>query len=417
MTFNSMLLATVATGLVLTSTLANASDVVPVGVRVANDNQPSLGLHAGGFYIAPKITAEETYNDNVYATQNNQKNDFITTVRPEVAARSNWSRHALNARAGAEWNKYANHDGEDNTNYLGAVDGRLDVMKDTYIGGGASAQRLHEDRGDPNSLGSSAKPTAYNLNTVNIGAYRGLGRFNARIDSDVKNYDFKNGYSTTGGFLNNGLRDRNEWTQSARVGYKATPGTEVFVKGNVDSRAYDAKGSAANVNRSSHGNSVVGGVEIDLTGKTKAEAHAGYMHRNYTDATRKDITEPTYGGKLTWNASDLTTVTAAVDTTIEETVVAGSSAYVNRSFNVGVEHALARNVVLNGDLGYANNDYKGFAAGQRNDDIYSVNAGAKYYLNRNLAAGLGYRFRDRQSNVAGSDYDRNAIMLSLTGTY
>ncbi|MCP5405882.1 MAG: outer membrane beta-barrel protein [Pseudomonadaceae bacterium] len=393
------------------------AEVLTVGQRMEHDNQPSKGLHVGGFYLSPRLTAGETYTDNVYAMPHNTKNDFITTVKPEVVAKSNWSRHSLNGLLNVERSQYLDHNDESHTNHTAAIDGRLDVMKNTYVGGGVSTQYLHEDRGDPNAVAIASKPTAYRLNTAKVGVYRGLGRFNARVDSEVKNYNYDNGYTNTGALVNNGQRDRNEWTQSLRVGYKATPGTEVFVRGDVDSRVYDHKGGAGTLNRSSHGNSVVAGVDMDISGKTKAEVFGGYMRRNFTDIGRKDITDPTYGAKVTWNPTGLTTVTGRVARTIEETTLASSSAYVNQSYDLGVEHGLTRNLLLTGGLGYANNDYKGFAANQRDDDIYSANAGLKYYVNEWLAAGLGYSFINRESNVTGGDYTRNRIMATLNGTY
>lgn len=416
MKFYNVVLAGVAAVAFAGAAQAQTAQVVPVSERVAAENQ-NLGVRAGGFIVVPKVDLEETYNDNVFATTNNEKGSFITTIRPEIAAKSNWSRHALNARVNAEWNNYHNQGAEDHTNYLAAVDGRVDVMKETSIGGGLALAREHEDRGNPNSIGASVKPTQVEVATLRAGVYRGLGRVNARFDTEVKDLDYKNGFTAAGGTVNNNLRDRTEYTQTLRLGYKATPGTEVFVRGNLDNRVYDHKGSVAGVNRSSRGDKVVAGVDVEVTGKTKAEAYAGYMHRDYTDVTRKDVSDVTYGGKLTWNASELTTVTGSVDRDVEETVLAGSSSYVNTSYRVGVEHALTRSLVATGGLGYANNDYKGFAVNQRDDDIVTADAGVKYYLNRFLSAGVKYRHYTRDSNVAGGDFDRNSVMLSLTGNY
>lgn len=416
MKFQDIVMAGIAAVAFAGAVQAEGGRVVPVSERVASENQ-NLGVRAGGFIIVPKVDLEETYNDNIYATTNNTESDFVTTVRPEVAAKSQWSRHALNAKVNAEWNKYADNSREDNTNYMAAVDGRVDVMKETSIGGGVAFSREHEDRGNPNSIGASTEPTQVDVAVARAGIYRGLGRVNARLDTEVKDLDYKDGFTNTGGLVNNSLRDRTEYTQSARIGYKATPGTEIFLRGSTDARVYDNKGTTANVNRSSRGNKAVAGVDVEVTGKTKAEAYVGWMNRDYTDTTRKDVDDVTYGGKLTWNASELTTVTGSVDRDVEETVLAGSSSYVNTAYKVGVEHALTRSFVATGGLGYANNDYKGFAANQRDDDIVTADAGVKYYLNRFLSAGVKYRYLNRDSNVVGGDYDRNTVMVNLTGNY
>lgn len=400
----------------LTTVAAGAmAEVLPVSTRVAKENA-GLGVRVGSFLVTPKADVEETYNDNVYSTTRNEKSDFITTVRPEVTARSNWSRHALNALARAEVNKYADNSSESNNNFVAAVDGRADVMKETSIGGGLSFVRDHEDRGNPNSIGAGVEPTQVDTRTAKLGAYRGLGRFNVRVDGEAKNIDHKNGYTSTGAAVNNSLRDRNEYGTAARVGYKATDITEVFVKADMDSRVYDRKGGTT-TNRSNHGKSAVIGANVEMTGKTKAEVFVGQAKRNYVDAALKDISELTYGAKLIWNATDLTSIIGNITRGIEETTIGASSGYVNTSYDLGVEHAVMRNAVLNASLGLANNDYKGTAANQRNDDVLKAEVGGKYYFNRNLAAGLGYMFTDRSSNVANGDYSRNTVMVRLTGTY
>ena len=274
--------------------------VIAAGDRLAAENAP-LGVRAGSFLVIPKVDVEGAYNDNIYATTNNTTSDFITTVRPEVAVKSNWSRHALNAVANVENKLYADKDTENTVNYTAALDGRLDVMRDTSIGGGVAIARNHEDRGDPNSVGTGVEPTQFNTATARIGAYRGLGRANLRVDSEARNIDYKNGTTSTAGVVNNSLRDRNEYTQSIRGGYKFTPSMEAFVKAVADTRAYDHKGNAVALSRSNHGQTYTTGLNFDLTGKTKGEVFVGMAERNYTENALKDISEPTFGGNVTYN--------------------------------------------------------------------------------------------------------------------
>jgi hypothetical protein len=408
--FGASVLALVA------GTAAAQSKVISAGEKAARDNAP-MGVRAGSFLIVPKVDVDGEYNDNIYATQNNEKSDFITTVRPEVAVKSNWSRHAVNGLARVETKKYADNNSEDQDNYLVALDGRADVIRDTSIGGGVAMARDHEERGNPNAIASGVEPTEFETMTGRVGLYRGLGKANARLDSEAKNIDYKNGRTAAGALVDNNLRDRNEYTQSLRLGYKVTPEIEGFVKGSIDSRVYDRKGSAANRNRSNHGQSYVAGAAFDMTGKTKGEVYAGVAERNYSDNGFKDISEPTFGGKVTWNFSELTTVKAAIDRGIEETTLGASSGYVGTNYTVGVEHALMRNVVLRANAGMANNEYKGFAANQREDDIITAGVGADYWFNRCFKAALDYGYTDRDSNVTGGDYSRNTVLVRLTATY
>jgi len=390
------------------------SIVIPVKDQMAADHAP-LGIRAGSFLVIPKVDVEETYNDNIYATTNNEKSDTITTVRPQIEAHSNWSRHAVNALARGEFQKYNNHGDEDQSNYLAAVDGRLDVLRDTTLGGGVAYARNHEDRGDPNSIGSTVKPVAYDTTTARVGAFRGLGKLNARVDSQVSHIDYKNGYTSAGGVVNENVRDRNEYAQILRVGYQLDPRFEAFVRATFDTRAYDDKTTVTN--RSNHGQTYVAGSTFDITGKTKGEVYAGATHRNYTDSALKDISTPVWGGKATWNADALTTVIGSIDRGVEETTIGASSGYVATDYDLEVQHSLTRDVLLHGNAGYSDYDYKGFAAGQRKDHVWSAGVGADYWLNRCLKTGLSYGYENRDSNITGGDYSRNLVLLRLTGTY
>lgn len=406
-----------ASVLALVASAATAqTKVISAAEKVARDNAP-MGVRAGGFLIVPKVDVDGEYNDNIYATQTNETSDFITTIRPEVAVKSNWSRHAVNALARVETKKYADKSSEDQDNYLAALDGRADVMRDTSIGGGVAFARDHDERGNPNNVASGVEPTEFETTTGRVGLYRGLGKANARFDSEARNIDYKNGRTSAGALVDNNLRDRNEYAQTLRFGYKYTPEVEAFVKGTMDNRVYDRKGTAANRLRSNQGQTYTAGAAFDMTGKTKGEVYAGVAERNYVDNGFKDISEPTFGGKVTWNFSELTTLKAAIDRGIEETTLGASSGYVGTAYTAGVEHALMRNVVLRANAGMTNNEYKGFAANQREDDIVSAGVGADYWINRCFKAALDYGYTDRDSNVTNSDYSRNTVMVRLTATY
>ncbi len=413
---HASLLTVSALALLMAAPAMAQSRIQSAADRVAADNAP-LGVRAGSFLIIPKVDVEGTMDDNIYATSRNETDDIILTVRPEVAVKSNWSRHALNAVANVEAKRFADRDSEDVENYKVAIDGRADVMRETSIGGGAALERKHEDRGEPNSVASSKEPTQYDVMTLRAGAYRGLGKANVRLDSEMRSLDYKNGVTNTNALVNNNLRDRNEYQQSLRAGYRFTPSTEAFVRGTIDTRAYDFKGTNANRSRSNHGQTYVAGLDFDVTGKTKAQVFAGTTERNYSDRGFKDISEATWGGNVTYNFSDLTTFKAGVNRGIEETTQGASSGFVATDYTAAVEHALRRNIVAYAKAGYTENEYQGFAANQREDTMVTAGTGVDYWLNRCLKAGLGYEYTNRDSSVVNNDFSRNRFMLKLTATY
>src|SRR4051812_45749542 len=45
----------------------------------------AIGIHAGGFYMFPRLTADGQYNDNIFASENVKVGDTIFHLVPKVA--------------------------------------------------------------------------------------------------------------------------------------------------------------------------------------------------------------------------------------------------------------------------------------------------------------------------------------------
>src|SRR5687768_2552491 len=95
----------------------------------ARPDYDALGMRAGGFMVFPRVEVGEAYNDNIFADDDDEEDDFITVVRPEVDVESNWGRHALNLRTGAEAGFFLDNDDENFIDGFALVDGRLDVVR------------------------------------------------------------------------------------------------------------------------------------------------------------------------------------------------------------------------------------------------------------------------------------------------
>ena len=67
-------------------------------------------------------------------------------IRPDVQARSDWSRHALNFGVGAELARYARRTDNNYQDFFFDATGRLDITRDDVLTGALEFDRLHEDR-------------------------------------------------------------------------------------------------------------------------------------------------------------------------------------------------------------------------------------------------------------------------------
>jgi hypothetical protein len=131
-----------------------AAALLAPAFAAAQDPFEPLGIRARAFLIYPSLTASGTYDDNVFATKNDTEDDFVFTLRPEVRAESQWSRHSLAASAFGEFGFYAEEDDSNYEDFGGALDGRLDVTRDSATFGRLSVSRLSEDRESADDTGN-----------------------------------------------------------------------------------------------------------------------------------------------------------------------------------------------------------------------------------------------------------------------
>jgi hypothetical protein len=396
-----------------------AAQVETVKTRPRPELQP-LGVRAGSFLFFPNIEVQEEYDDNIFATKNQTKDDFITTVKPGLSVESDWNNHSLNFSAGGDFGFYNNKSGsgpktsdQDYQDWNVATDGRLDVTRDIALFGGGGVAFLHEERGNPDEIGGK-DPTKYYLFSAFASYVQNFDNLNFTLTPEFRRHDFDDTQAFVGPSINQDDRDRNEYSVSLRTGYELTPAYEAFVRFGGNRRKYDETPDDNGFNRDSWGYDAVVGLTFDLSGVTAGDVFAGYQKQRLNDDSNLDnIDGPTFGASLNWSATTLTTVGARVVRNIETTTLNGASGYWATLGELTVDHELLRNLLLNFTGTVTQNDYKGIS---REDYIYTAGAGAKYMMNRNFYATLGYRFRTRDSrnnNGGAANYNENRVRIGL----
>ena len=360
----------------------------------------------------PQASIAGKYDDNIYATDVNETDDFITELATSVSVESGWSRHALNFVAGVNQYIYADNTDENRLDWNVGADGLIDVTRDTQIRGALAYRQLHEDRGDPSAPAAASEPTEYTLLTGTASVDHKFNRLTTRISGGYSEYDYKDVLSTTGVVIDQDARDRAQYEEALRVGYDVSPDTNVYVQGTLNQRDYDLTVPAVAVNRDSDGYSVVAGSDFRLSNLMQGGVFVGYQEQTYDDPTLADTTGLAYGASVEWYVTGITTISLDAASTIEETTTIGASGYNAQQAGIRVDHELLRNVLLNARVSYESDDYEGVA---RTDDKLRAGLGVDYLLNRNFSLGVDYNYTDNDSTLAGNDYKRNIIGLMLTG--
>jgi hypothetical protein len=389
-----------------------------------------LGVRAGTFFLFPRAELDEVYNDNIFATRAATKSDFITVLAPSFDLLSNFPRHALNLRGGAAIGRYASHSSENYEDAFASADGRIDLGNLHHVTGLIKYERLHEDRASPDAPGAAAEPVKYNAYTATVGASQTGLRIGWEAEAGVRREEYEAVPLTGGGILPQSDRNVNIYQGSLRGTYEFQPNYQAYLRVSGNSRNYDhvglptAPGGPLPPTRDSNGFRIDGGARIDLTGVTYVDGYVGYLQQDYRAAQFGSISGVDFGARLVWNATQLTSVTFRLERTVQDAnnevfpgsgVVVNSPGYLHTVFGAAVDHELLRNLLVNGNVFYANDDYKGV---DLTSNVYGAGIGAKYLLNRHLYLGATYNYDHRDPSGSASSflqaYSRNIFMLRLS---
>ena len=402
-----------AVALITVGAAAQAQETIR-GESVLTRSRPELdplGARVASFLVFPQVALEERYNDNIFSVDDERDSDFITVFEPELRVESDWNNHALNFLGHGRIGRYADSDAENFDDFTLAGNGRLDILRDTFVFGSLSYSRLHEDRGSPDDVGG-AEPTLYKFIAGSARLVQRFNRLTLSADAPVQVFDYDDA-PTSIGVINNDDRDRVQADLNLRAGYEIVPQYEAFARLSGNLRSYRADIDDNGLNRDSRGWEAVVGVALDLGGISSGDIFVGYANQTYDDAALDTLGGLTVGAALTWDVTPLTSITARIDRVIEETTILDASGFFATTARIRATHELLRNLILDARFSATLNDYEGVA---RSDTLYRVGFGAQYMMHRNFYVTFEYDFIKRDSNdarVAGADFRKNIYMIRL----
>jgi hypothetical protein len=376
------------------------------------------GIRAGSFLLYPALDLSTIYDDNIFATKDNKKGDFILQVHPSIKAESNLPRHAFYFRGDILNATYGDHGSEDRTDFYVGGGSRIDVNRQINWNTDLYYQKDTEDRGSDDAIGTAKDPVDYYHFVADSSLRYRPGRFNFTAGGIYENYEFKNVGLVGGGFQNNHDRDRDVYAGYGRVGYDISPGYELFMLGLYSITNYVDHFDDNRFNRDSNGYQVEAGTRFEITNVISGEMSVGYLERAYNDNRLRGINGISTEAKVDWYMTRLTTVTFSASRRVQETTLFDTfggttipaSGYLDTVFQAGVDHELLRNLILSANFRYDMREYKGI---DRTDNIFGPMVRALYMLNRNFSIAGEYHFYERDSDAPTEDYDRNLLMLTF----
>jgi hypothetical protein len=404
--------------------MADTSPGQPPRARLAPDNDPfgAVGDYAGSFLIKSAVELSGGYDTNPGRTNEPHGLPFWV-VAPEFLAVSDWERHALVADLRGSFTGYGNSlppiiDGAISSaptdvsrpNFIGHIDGRLDVTQDTQITSQVRLLVSTDNPGSPNVQAGLAKYPIYTTLGGTFGLDQNFNRLNVAVGGTVDRTVYQNSTLTDGETSNNDDRNFNQFGGIGRASYELTPAIKPFVEVEGDSRVHDLALDRNGFARDSDGGYAKAGTSFEFTRLLTGEISVGYTARDYVDPRLDRLQGLLTTASLTWTATPLTTAKFYSDTQIAETTLPATSGVLVHTYTVEVDHDFRRWLTAIGKFTYGTLDYQG---DNRSDKTYTLEGDVIYKMTRNLWIKGTLRRDILDSNIVGASSASTLVMLGV----
>ncbi|MGZ0187714.1 MAG: outer membrane beta-barrel protein [Alphaproteobacteria bacterium] len=267
--------------------------------------------------------------------------------------------------------------------------------------------------------GAADSPVQYNQASASITGNKRLGRFTMRGQGKVDRLDYANARQS-GTFIpiNHADRNRTIGSASLQAGYDYQEGSNIYLRIEGIASDYHDKADDAGFDRDSHGVDLRVGANVDLGGVTSGGAYVGYRGQYYEDGGPAQLNESEVealilGANVTSNITKLTTIHGRVERGVFESTLVGSPGGISNRVEIGADHELLRNLLLNANFSSRFFDFEGV---DRDDFGLLLQFGATYLVNRHLTLDGGFEHERNRSDGSrqGIDNTSNRIMIRLT---
>lgn len=376
----------------------------------------ALGLSVGAFALYPLVQIDAEHNDNIFAVATGADSDWIVRIKPEISLESGWSRHALGFHARANISRYQDFDAENFEDWSVGATGRLDITRAANIAFGYDHSSVTEPRTSSNAPASTREPVSYDLDAAFLAVSRTSGRLKLSGRGDVRSFDYADAVTLGGTIVDQDSRDRTITSLTGRADVALSPATALFVQATSNARDYTTAISPLLPARDSDGYEILAGVNFEVSALARGEIAVGYIAQDFDAPVYEDIDGFGARAQLEWFPTQLTTVSAYASRTIEDSGLTGSGGYLSTAVGARIDHELMRNVLLNGEISLARDEYDDIG---REDERFQASIGGTYLLNRNLGVSVSAsRFEQTSEGIgAGVEFEVNRLTATLVAQF
>jgi hypothetical protein len=298
----------------------------------------------------------------------------------------------------------------DRPDFIGHIDGRLDVSRDTRLLGQLRLRLSTDNPGSPNIQAGLARYPVFTTLGSTLGVDQSFNRLQVSAGGTVDRTVYTDSQLTDGTSTTNDDRNFNQFGGLGRVSYDLIPGLKPFgeIEGNI--RSHDLLVDRNGYQRNSSGGNARAGTTFELSRILTGEVSIGWTARTYEDPRLLPLQGLLTSASLVWVATPLTTAKFFATTSIDETTVPGVSGVLTHTYTAEVDHDFRRWLTGVGKFTWGTQQYQGDS---RFDRFYSVSGDLIYKMSRTLWVKGTLRRDWLDSNIPGNSTASTVAMVGV----
>jgi len=336
---------------------------------------------------------------------------------PDVRLESNWARHFFSAEFVADRSWYHDFSVEDDQIYQAILRGRLDVTRRNHLETELEKSQTQVGRDSVSLTDIAGQQTNLQEQHVTAAADHTFNRLTLKLSGTVADYNYENtapvlildpAANALVPFQD--VRDYVEDELKLRGTYELRPDTAVFLESAVNERDYKQPVNSAGFRKTSSGVTLLTGATVNLTGRLTGEFSVGWGQQQSIDDRLSPVEGPLFNADIIWLPTPITKLEFIARSEIDETSLTDSLGAIDRYYELSLQHAFWRYLVLGTYVSYEIADY---VDDPLVDQRIKTGATAEYYFNPYASVYARYEYTDFFSTSESSDFIENELRLGV----
>jgi len=398
----------------------NEAVTIPTGQSTKGIDADVFGKKAGNYH--PFLLLEERYTDNLFATDSDKTDSFITTVAPgmwisfpakrekmisidttttapgglelsrlnRATAIQQYQAYALYS---PEFVTYSDSSGDDHVNH------RAEGLFQYNFDSGLSFDFIDLYHYEEEIAGNGITDTFYKYQdnlfdfittyvTPSDKVKLQLQYSNYYLDYDEDDVEY---------------RDRTDNSIGVSVSYKFWPKTSLFAEYEYSDIDFDS-GSTFD----SEENRYYGGIHWDVTAKTRGTIKLGYIDKEFDQSSANDQDDFSMEVQTRHHLTPKRELQINAYRKFNESDYEAASSFLATGMTISLAQRFTEKWSGTLNASYENNDYNGV---DREDDLYGIGPALSFEAKRWLTFNLGYYYYNNDSDINAYSYTENNLFL------